>query len=67
MAQKGNWTGVVLIVVGAAFLLMNLDIIDIGHLLRYWPVILIALGLRLVIRARGSDSRPASGPPPPPS
>ncbi len=64
MAQKGNWTGVALILVGAAFLLMNLDIIDIGHLVRYWPVILIAVGLRLVIRDRGSG--PASGPPSPP-
>lgn len=66
MAQKGNWTGVVLILVGATFLLMNLDIIDIGHLLRYWPVILIAVGLRLVIRDRDAGSGPASGPPSPP-
>lgn len=66
MTQKGNWTGVVLILVGATFLLMNLDIIDIGHLFRYWPVILIAVGLRLVIRDRGSGSGSASGPPPPP-
>ena len=64
MAQKGNWTGVALILVGAAFLLMNLDIIDIGHLVRYWPVILIAVGLRLVIRDRGPG--PPSGPPSPP-
>ena len=61
MARQGNWTGVALILVGATVLLMNLDIIDIGHLFRYWPLILIAVGLRLVIRSRGS------GPPRPPS
>lgn len=66
MAQKGNWTGAVLILVGAAILLMNLDIIDISHLFRYWPVILIAVGLRLVIRDRGAGSGPPSGPPSPP-
>lgn len=67
MAEKGNWAGVVLILVGVAFLLVNLDIIDIGHLFEYWPLILIAAGLRLVLRDRGARSRTVPGPPPPPS
>ena len=64
--QRGNWTGAVLIVIGIVFLLSNLDIVDIDALVRFWPLILIAVGVRLVIRDRDSGSGPASGPPPPP-
>ena len=66
MAQRGNWTGAVLILIGIVLLLSNLDIVDIDELVRFWPLILIAAGLRLVIRDRDSGSGPASGPPPPP-
>ena len=55
-----------LIVIGIVFLLSNLDIVDIDALVRFWPLILIAVGVRLVIRDRDSGSGPASGPPPPP-
>lgn len=66
MAEKGNWSGVVLILVGIAFLLANLDLVDFGELIRFWPLILIAVGLRMVIRDRRSGPGPESGPPPPP-
>lgn len=67
MARPDNWSGVVLIVIGVIFLLSNLDLVDLGDLLRFWPLILIAVGARLVFQSRGSGSGPAAGPPPPPS
>jgi Domain of unknown function (DUF5668) len=39
---------VLLIVFGLLFLLDNLDLLQIGRLLRYWPALLIALGLFLL-------------------
>ncbi len=66
MAQRGNWTGAVLILIGIVFLLSNLDIVDIHEFIRFWPLVLIAVGVRLVIRDRNPGSGPASGPPPPP-
>ncbi len=37
--------GVVLIVLGALFLAQNLDLIYVGHIGRYWPMIFILIGL----------------------
>ena len=39
---------VLLIVFGILFLLDNLDLLRIGRLLRYWPALLIVLGLYLL-------------------
>jgi hypothetical protein len=39
---------VLLIVFGALFLLDNLEILKIGRLLRYWPALLIVLGVYLL-------------------
>ena len=39
---------VLLIAIGVLFLLDNLDIVKIGRLVRYWPALLIALGLYLL-------------------
>jgi len=39
---------VLLIAFGVLFLLDNLDILRIGRLIRYWPALLIALGLYLL-------------------
>jgi hypothetical protein len=39
---------VLLIAIGILFLLDNLDILKIGRLMRYWPALLIALGLYLL-------------------
>lgn len=52
-----------LIAIGVLFLLDNLRILRIGELLRFWPLILIALGVSaLYSRLSG----PAAIPPPPP-
>ena len=67
MARQNNWSGPVLIVVGIVFLLSNLDLVDLGDLVRFWPLILIAVGARLVFRDRGSGSGSSSGPAAPPS
>lgn len=59
--------GIVLIVIGTVFLLSSLDVIDIGDLVRYlfdlWPLLLIAVGVKLVVDSR--RGRPAAPPPPP--
>ena len=52
---------VVLIALGVVFLLDNLDLLELRRMLRYWPVLLIALGVyMLYIRMAGSPDR-ASG------
>jgi len=60
--RQGRWLGgVILIVVGSIFLLANLDLIDrdtLHQLWKFWPLILIALGIRILVR----DER--CGPPP---
>lgn len=61
MPPKNGWAGWVLILVGVILLTDTLDLVPLGSLMRYWPVLLIAIGLRLVIRGRG-----AGAPPPPP-
>ncbi len=49
--------GIVLIIIGLLFLLQNAGLLDIHDVLhRYWPVILILLGFRLLIRRRESQS-----------
>jgi hypothetical protein len=39
---------IVLIVVGTLFLLSNLEIIEIRRFLRYWPVLLIVMGVYMI-------------------
>ena len=39
---------VVLIAAGAVFLLHNLEVIRISHMMRFWPVLLIALGVYMI-------------------
>jgi len=48
-AKSGSvFWGVVLIVLGALFLLANFDIIDYGHLFDFWPVAVIGLGIKII-------------------
>ena len=48
---------IVLIALCVVFLLNNLDLLDLGRLLRYWPVLLIAMGAyMLYLRMGGSAS-----------
>ncbi len=69
MARNSNLTGgIVLIAVGAVLLLDTLGIADMWEVMRFWPVILILLGVRLVLgdRRPRSDS-PDDIPPSPPA
>ena len=66
MARQDNWGGAALILVGIVFLLSNFDIVPLHELYRFWPLILIAIGARMLVRRRGAGSEPDSGPPPPP-
>ncbi len=61
MPRKNGWSGWVLILVGVILLLHSLDLVPLGALFRYWPVVLIAIGIRLVLQGRN-----AGAPPPPP-
>jgi hypothetical protein len=46
---------VLLIALGILFLLNNLNIVELRRMLRYWPVLLIALGVyMLYIRVTGA-------------
>ena len=49
---------VVLIVTGVLFLLNNLEILRLQHLIRYWPVLLIVFGVYLLV-SRLRDTTPA--------
>lgn len=49
--------GVVLIVLGILFTLDNADIIDVGDYWRFWPVILIAMGVAKFTQPEGSERR----------
>jgi hypothetical protein len=43
--QSGIVGGLILIAIGSIFLLNNLDIIYIHDVWKYWPVILIVIGV----------------------
>jgi hypothetical protein len=51
---------VVLMAVGVLFLLINLDLLRLSQIVRYWPMLLIALGLYLLYE-RISPAAPRAG------
>jgi Domain of unknown function (DUF5668) len=56
---------IVLIALGVVFLLSNLDILDFERLLRYWPVMLIALGAYMLfarMSGTGADTQESGSP-----
>ena len=56
--------GIVLIVLGVLLLLNTLDILHFAFLLKYWPVLLIALGIYMIwTRVRGEEEMPHTPPP----
>lgn len=63
MAGKNPWSGWVLILVGVVLLLHSLEVVSLWALSRYWPLVLIAVGVRLVVQGRGGRT---GAPPPPP-
>jgi hypothetical protein len=56
---------VVLIAIGVLFLLDNLGLLPLSEVLRYWPLILIGLGV-YSLYSRLSGPLPVVPPPPPP-
>ncbi len=48
----GLWAGIILIVLGAYFLLANIGVFNNVRWDLFWPVVLIALGLLLLVRRR---------------
>ena len=76
--SSGFWWGIILIVLGALFLLENLDVISVDIAVRdYWPLLLVLWGIWMLTRGGPGqrraqrDSRSAAEPPgsqrPPPS
>ena len=57
--MKGNVAAIVLIALGAFFLLTNLGLVNVSlaELLKtWWPLILIALGLAMIIKRTDTQS-----------
>ena len=48
----------ILIGLGVLFLLSNLDLLDLRRLMRYWPVLLIALGAYLLFERWNTSAAP---------
>jgi hypothetical protein len=49
---------IALIVIGGVFLLNTLDVVDMHQILRFWPVLLIALGLNMLYTRVSERSGP---------
>ena len=45
-----SWSGIILVVVGALLLANNFDLLPVGWLRQWWPVLLIAIGLISIVR-----------------
>lgn len=59
-ASKFPAAPVVLIALGVVFLLNNLQILELRRMLRYWPVLLIALGAYMLYVRVANSAGPAS-------
>ena len=60
--QQSYTGGLLLIVLGVVFLLNTLDIISLRQVLKFWPVLLIALGATMLYQRIRTDSVDRSGP-----
>lgn len=49
--------GIIIIAVGALFMLDNLDIVNAGTILRYWPAVLIIYGTSKIAQARNTSGQ----------
>ena len=45
-----SWSGIILVVVGALLLANNFDLLPLGWLRQWWPLILIAVGVMSLVR-----------------
>jgi phage shock protein PspC (stress-responsive transcriptional regulator) len=50
--SRGLWAGIILIALGAYFLLANVGLLVGFHWDLFWPVVLIAIGLLILVRRR---------------
>ena len=60
-----SWSGIILVIVGALLLANNFDLLPVGWLRQWWPLLLIAIGLFSIVRpqhgprnSRDVDERP---------
>jgi len=51
--ESGLIGGTIIVLVGLAFLLDNMGIVSVGHLFRFWPMILVIGGLASIISPQG--------------
>ena len=49
--------GLIVILIGVIFTLDNLDIIDAGNFIRYWPVLLVVYGISRLTQPAGTSGR----------
>jgi hypothetical protein len=49
------WGGVLLIVIGALFLLDNFDVLRMDQIFRFWPIVLIVAGIWLLKRFQDKE------------
>lgn len=61
--SRSYFWGIVLIVLGLLFLFQNLNYLDVGEIIgRYWPVILILIGLKMLLaQSRKTGKTTSSG------
>ncbi|MGZ8259574.1 MAG: LiaI-LiaF-like domain-containing protein [Caldimonas sp.] len=45
-----SWSGIILVIVGALLLANNFDLLPVGWLRQWWPLLLIAIGLFTIVR-----------------
>ncbi len=50
--MKGSFAGVVLIVLGTLFLAQNFGLLELKPYWKFWPVILLVVGLWLIVGRR---------------
>jgi len=53
-----SWSGIILVLVGALLLANNFDLLPVGWLRQWWPVLLIAIGLVSIVRPQLGGRRP---------
>jgi len=58
--EKHLFSGVVFVIIGFLFLLGNMGLVDLDYVVRFWPVLLIALGAFRIVEAR-DDFAQSSG------
>ncbi|HTM51916.1 MAG TPA: DUF5668 domain-containing protein [Bryobacteraceae bacterium] len=55
-SRRSNTGAIALIVIGCAFLLNTLDVIELRQILRFWPLLLIGIGINM-LHSRLADDR----------